>query len=71
MEKQPTYSESADGVRITLVRCGIELVQHGISWEDISTNFINECWQPFATIEEGDQGVRKIDAKHVMNWLGY
>lgn len=67
---RPTYSESADGIRINLDRVMLELRKHSVSWDDIPT-FINEVWHHHATIEEGDQGVRKIDAKHVMNWLGY
>lgn len=58
-----TYSESAEGVRITLARAIRELRKHDCEAEEVYI-FVAEVWE-----EESTDGT--IDAATVMNWLGY
>jgi hypothetical protein len=59
-----TYSESARGVSITYDRCLTELERHGITRAQDVENFHYECWCEWNT-------GKHIDAKHVVEWLGY
>ena len=58
-----TYSESAEGVMICINRCMDELRRHSVN-SDGWRKFMRECWKVHSTDGE-------IDAKHVMDWLGY
>lgn len=75
-----TYSESADGKRITFKRALRELRRHSICTEpgsDDRTAFYLECWDIYSVpTAVGSQHwclghSSDIDAKHVLNWLGY
>ncbi len=69
----PTYSESAQGQMITYQRAISELKKHGLETHTGSrdrTLFERECWHP-NMVASDIPWESTIDAKHVMNWLGY
>lgn len=69
----PTYSESAHGVMITYQRAIRELKKHGIlktGHESARADFDRECWHP-NMVAADIPWEATIDAKHVMEWLGY
>jgi hypothetical protein len=68
-----TYSESAQGKMITYERAIRELKRHGLQTHTGSrdrTLFDRECWEPNVVVA-AIPWESTIDAKYVMNWLGY
>ena len=71
-----TYSESAEGLRVTLPRCIQELRKHGLGDDASVADFAVECWGMCATFNHGDdEGAPQprwtVDATDLLNWLGY
>jgi hypothetical protein len=64
-----TYSESAKGKKITLERALTELLEHGVLNPPDTADFVMECWRHYRRRETN--GAWRIDARRVMNWLGY
>lgn len=60
-----SYSLSAKGIQITWDRAMEELESHSCDYHDAIEEFIVECWNVHS--RNGDT----IDAKHLMDWLGY
>tara|TARA_R110002020_G_scaffold190462_4_gene389957 strand:- start:1469 stop:1690 length:222 start_codon:yes stop_codon:yes gene_type:complete len=70
-----TYSQSAKGIQITLERAIQELESHGLGHDDIE-EFIEDCWdyhpKNFRRLPYPRVGAEyTIDAKYVLDWLGY
>ena len=69
-----TYSESAEGIRVTLERCIQELRKHGLGDDASVADFAVECWGMYATFNHGDDDGQPrwtVDATDLLNWLGY
>lgn len=69
-----TYSESAEGIRVTLERCMQELRKHGLGDDASIEDFAVECWGMYATFNHGDDDGQPrwtVDATDLLNWLGY
>ena len=69
-----TYSESAEGIRVTLERCIQELRRHGLGDDTSIADFSVECWGMYATFNHGDDDGQPrwtVDATDLLNWLGY
>ena len=63
-----TYSESAEGIDITVDRALQEVRRHGHTSKADTRSFMRECWTVHA---EGRFPHRTIPAEKVLNWLGY
>ena len=61
-----TYSESAEGVMVSMTRAAQEVRNHSANLSD----FARECWQVHAVFCSNQEAF-VIDAKHIFNWLGY
>ena len=69
-----TYSESAEGLRVTLERCIQELRKHGLDNRESIADFTVDCWGMCAAFNHGDDDGQPrwtVDATDLLNWLGY
>ena len=65
-----TYGESANGQMVTWSRCVRELQAHGMDTVESVQRFAKECWNEHC-VNSKYPLLATIDAKHLMDWLGY